>query len=122
MFKGDTQKGKKRLSMPFIITEIYVIKYVIKKVVFMRILTILLTCMPLLLYSQQLRGVCKGTVVDADVGMPIPAAMVKIEAGDTANLTNRRNVFQYRYNPATGEIITEYQSGILPVGEFRVYF
>ncbi len=88
----------------------------------MQILVVLLACLPLHLYSQQLTGICKGTVIDADVGIPIPAAMVRIEAGDTANLTNRRNVFQYRYNPVTGEIITEYQSGILPVGEFRVYF
>ncbi len=38
------------------------------------------------------------------------------------NVTNRLNVFQYQYSPYKGEIITQYQSGILPIGEWRIYF
>ncbi len=45
------------------------------------------------------------------------------EAGiNLQNLTNHKNVFQYRYNALKGDIITEYQMGLLPVGEFRLYF
>ncbi|MBR9860675.1 TonB-dependent receptor [bacterium] len=41
---------------------------------------------------------------------------------DIQNITNRRNVFQRTYNSNTNEIRTTYQTGILPVGLWRIYF
>lgn len=41
---------------------------------------------------------------------------------DFQNLTNKENVFQERYNPATGMVNTVYQSGFFPDFQYRVQF
>lgn len=41
---------------------------------------------------------------------------------DFQNLTNRENIFQRRYNPATGTINTAFQAGFFPDIQYRVQF
>ena len=41
---------------------------------------------------------------------------------DLQNLTDRENIFQERYNPATGRINTAYQSGFFPDVQYRIQF
>ena len=41
---------------------------------------------------------------------------------DFQNVTNRENVFQERFNPATGEVNTVYQSGFFPDVQWRITF
>ena len=41
---------------------------------------------------------------------------------DIQNILNRKNIFQEKYDPNSGEIVTEYQTGIFPMFTFRVYF
>ena len=41
---------------------------------------------------------------------------------DIQNVTNRDNIFQQTYNATTNEIRTTYQTGLLPIGIYRVTF
>jgi hypothetical protein len=41
---------------------------------------------------------------------------------DIQNVTNRDNIFQQTYDAATNEIRTTYQTGLLPIGIYRVTF
>jgi hypothetical protein len=43
-------------------------------------------------------------------------------AVDMQNITNRRNIFFRQYNVNTGEIETTYQTGFLPIAQYRIYF
>jgi hypothetical protein len=38
------------------------------------------------------------------------------------NLTNRKNILQQSFDPATGTIVHDYQLGLMPEGTFRIYF
>lgn len=38
------------------------------------------------------------------------------------NITNRKNIMQQSFNVQSGEIVTDYQMGIMPEGMFRIYF
>ncbi len=61
--------------------------------------------------------------IDLRVGYKVNKRKISMEfAANIQNLTNRLNVFQYQYSTLRHEIITQYQSGMLPVGEFRIYF
>ena len=41
---------------------------------------------------------------------------------DIQNVTNRRNVFYTQYSPASEVVRTTYQTGFLPIGQYRIYF
>ncbi len=43
-------------------------------------------------------------------------------AFDLQNVTNHRNIFYQSFNPGSGKIETVYQTGLLPLGQFRVIF
>lgn len=43
-------------------------------------------------------------------------------AVDIQNITNRRNIFWTQYNALTGRIETTYQTGFLPIAQYRIYF
>lgn len=43
-------------------------------------------------------------------------------AVDMQNITNRRNIFYTQYSAATESIQTTYQTGFLPIGQYRIYF
>tara|TARA_B110000037_G_scaffold223139_1_gene302730 strand:- start:89425 stop:89787 length:363 start_codon:yes stop_codon:yes gene_type:complete len=38
------------------------------------------------------------------------------------NVTNRRNEFYTQYSPASEVVRTTYQTGFLPIGQYRIYF
>jgi len=38
------------------------------------------------------------------------------------NLTNRKNVFTRTFSPSKGEITTKYQTGLLPIGQYKIWF
>ncbi len=38
------------------------------------------------------------------------------------NLTNRKNVFTRTYSPSKGRITTKYQVGLLPIGQYKIWF
>ncbi|MBI3136184.1 MAG: TonB-dependent receptor [Bacteroidetes bacterium] len=41
---------------------------------------------------------------------------------DIQNITNYRNIFWTQYNVNSGQIETTYQTGFLPIGQYRIYF
>jgi uncharacterized protein YtpQ (UPF0354 family) len=41
---------------------------------------------------------------------------------DAQNLTNHKNVFRLVYNVRTNSIATEYQQGLFPLPQYRLYF
>ncbi|MFN8276124.1 MAG: TonB-dependent receptor [Chitinophagales bacterium] len=41
---------------------------------------------------------------------------------DCQNVTNRKNVFRISYNPRTNQLVTEYQQGLFPLPQYRIYF
>ncbi|MFN8310166.1 MAG: TonB-dependent receptor [Chitinophagales bacterium] len=41
---------------------------------------------------------------------------------DVQNVTNRKNVFRISYNPRTNALVTEYQQGLFPLPQYRIYF
>ena len=41
---------------------------------------------------------------------------------DCQNITNRRNIFFTQYNANKGQVQTTYQTGFLPIGQYRIYF
>ncbi len=43
-------------------------------------------------------------------------------AVDLQNFIDRKNVYYQEYNPDTGEMMTRYQLGFLPVAQYRIYF
>lgn len=43
-------------------------------------------------------------------------------AVDIQNITNRRNIFYTEYSAASERINTVYQTGLLPIGQYRIYF
>jgi hypothetical protein len=43
-------------------------------------------------------------------------------AADIQNITNQKNVFVQEFNAQTGEWKTTYQTGFLPIGQYRIYF
>lgn len=43
-------------------------------------------------------------------------------AVDIQNITNYRNIFLQQYNVQTGLMETTYQTGFLPIGQYRIYF
>ncbi|MCB9194775.1 MAG: TonB-dependent receptor [Flavobacteriales bacterium] len=38
------------------------------------------------------------------------------------NLTNRKNIFQQVYDAPSGEIVTRYQTGMLPIAQYKILF
>jgi len=38
------------------------------------------------------------------------------------NLTNRKNVFTEGYSNATKSIVTRYQTGLLPIVQYKIWF
>jgi hypothetical protein len=60
---------------------------------------------------------------DLRVAYKIQTKKVTQEWGvDIQNLTNRQNIFNQTYDPATGTYRTTYQTGLLPIGIYRVTF
>jgi CarboxypepD_reg-like domain/TonB-dependent Receptor Plug Domain len=43
-------------------------------------------------------------------------------AFDAQNLTNKRNIFVQNFNAISGKWETTYQTGFLPIGQYRIYF
>ncbi|MEX1001563.1 MAG: TonB-dependent receptor [Crocinitomicaceae bacterium] len=43
-------------------------------------------------------------------------------AADLANITNRKNIFVKEFNPETGTYQNTYQTGFLPIVQYRIYF
>lgn len=43
-------------------------------------------------------------------------------AADIQNITNQKNVFVQEFNAKSGEWQTTYQTGFLPIGQYRIYF
>ncbi len=43
-------------------------------------------------------------------------------AVDIQNITNRDNIFLQSFNVETGQLETTYQTGLLPIGQYRIYF
>lgn len=43
-------------------------------------------------------------------------------AADFQNITNYRNIFWTQYNVNTMQVETTYQTGFLPIGQYRIYF
>lgn len=43
-------------------------------------------------------------------------------AVDMQNITNKRNIFYTQYSSASESISTTYQTGFLPIGQYRIYF
>lgn len=43
-------------------------------------------------------------------------------AVDMQNITNRRNIFYTQYSAASQAVLTTYQTGFLPIGQYRIYF
>jgi hypothetical protein len=43
-------------------------------------------------------------------------------AVDIQNITNHRNIFLQQWNIHTGQIETTYQTGFLPIAQYRIYF
>ena len=41
---------------------------------------------------------------------------------DIANITNRKNIFVQEFDPQSGNWNTTYQTGFLPIGQYRIYF
>jgi len=41
---------------------------------------------------------------------------------DIQNITNNRNIFFQQYNVNKGKVETTYQTGFLPIGQYRIYF
>jgi hypothetical protein len=41
---------------------------------------------------------------------------------DAQNITNRKNVFRLVYNVQSNRIATEYQQGLFPLPQYRLYF
>jgi len=41
---------------------------------------------------------------------------------DVQNVTNRKNIFRKVYNPRTNSIANEYQQGLFPLPQYRLYF
>lgn len=41
---------------------------------------------------------------------------------DIQNVTNHRNIFWTQYNVNTAKVETTYQTGFLPIGQYRIYF
>ena len=61
--------------------------------------------------------------IDLRIAFKMNKRKISLEyAVNIQNLTNRLNVFQYQYSFLKQKVITQYQSGIIPVGEFRIYF
>ncbi|WP_066756996.1 TonB-dependent receptor [Crocinitomix algicola] len=67
-------------------------------------------------YSNYARG-------DFRVGFKIIGKNVTQEwAVDMQNITNRRNIFYQEFSDKSGSIKTTYQTGFLPIGQYRIYF
>ena len=43
-------------------------------------------------------------------------------AADIQNITNYHNIFWTQYNAKTNQVETTYQTGFLPIGQYRIYF
>jgi hypothetical protein len=41
---------------------------------------------------------------------------------DVQNIINRKNPYRVTFNPTTGELVTQYQLGILPIPQYRILF
>lgn len=52
----------------------------------------------------------------------IQSKMTQELAMDFQNVTSQKNVFQQKYNEKTGEILTIYQTGFLPLVQYRILF
>lgn len=67
-------------------------------------------------YANYVRG-------DFRIGFKLIGEKVTQEwAFDMQNITNRRNIFYQEYSPASESVQTIYQTGFLPIGQYRVYF
>ncbi|MCO5258548.1 MAG: carboxypeptidase-like regulatory domain-containing protein [Crocinitomicaceae bacterium] len=61
--------------------------------------------------------------LDFKIGFKFEGKKITQEAGfEAQNITNRKNVYMQQYNPNTNKIETLYQTGILPMGLYRIYF
>ncbi len=60
---------------------------------------------------------------DIRVGWKFDGKKVSQElAFDLQNITNRQNIFNQEFEASTGEVVTRYQLGRLPVAQYRIYF
>lgn len=67
-------------------------------------------------YANYVRG-------DFRIGFKMIGEKVTQEwALDMQNITNRRNIFYQEYSNASQRIQTIYQTGFLPIGQYRIYF
>ena len=67
-------------------------------------------------YSDYIRG-------DFRIAFKVIGKKVTQEwAMDIQNFTNRRNIFFQEYSPASESIRTTFQTGLLPIGQYRIYF
>ena len=67
-------------------------------------------------YANYIRG-------DFRIGFKIIGNKVTQEwAVDMQNFTNRQNIFYRQYNDVSNSIQTTYQTGFLPIGQYRLYF
>jgi hypothetical protein len=72
------------------------------------------------IFSEQYKDYIR---LDFRVAYKIQGKKISQEWGvDIQNVTNRRNIFQRTYSPETNEFRTTYQTGLLPVGIYRVVF
>ena len=61
--------------------------------------------------------------LDLRIAYKVQTKKVTQEWGiDIQNITNRDNIFNQTYDPATGSYRTTYQTGLLPIGIYRVTF
>jgi hypothetical protein len=67
-------------------------------------------------YANYVRG-------DFRVGFKVIGQKITQEwTVDIQNFTNRRNIFYTQYSEASQTILTTYQTGFLPIAQYRIYF
>ena len=71
-------------------------------------------------YENRYADYMKG---DISIAFKMVGKRITQEIGiDLQNFTNRQNVFLRQYDQNKKEITTTYQTGILPIGQYRIYF
>ena len=75
--------------------------------------------------ASQIFGAKYDDYIRGDIRVAIKVIGQKVTqewAIDVQNFTNRRNIFYQEYSPSSESIKTTYQTGILPIGQYRIYF
>ena len=74
--------------------------------------------------SQRNQGQHKDYIrLDLRIAYKVQKKKITQEWGiDIQNLTNRKNIFNRLYNPTTNEWRTTYQTGLFPIGLYRITF